>query len=31
MKAVVYEGPYRVAVEDVADPRIEKPTSAPPA
>ena len=28
MKAVVYEEPYRVAVEDVADPRIEKPTDA---
>ncbi len=24
MKAVVYKGPFRVAVEDVPDPRIEK-------
>jgi glutathione-independent formaldehyde dehydrogenase len=26
MKAVVYEGPYEVAVQDVAEPRIEDPT-----
>src|SRR5258706_144325 len=28
MKAVVYEEPYRVAVEDVADARIEQPNDA---
>lgn len=28
MKAVVYRGPYNVAVEDVPDPRIEAPTDA---
>jgi threonine dehydrogenase-like Zn-dependent dehydrogenase len=26
MKAVVYEGPRQLRVEDVADPRIERPT-----
>jgi glutathione-independent formaldehyde dehydrogenase len=26
MRAVVYQGPYEVAVQDVADPRIEDPT-----
>lgn len=26
MKAVVYQGPYEIAVQDVADPRIEDPT-----
>jgi glutathione-independent formaldehyde dehydrogenase len=26
MKAVVYQGPYSVAVEDVDDPRVEEPT-----
>jgi glutathione-independent formaldehyde dehydrogenase len=26
MKAVVYKGPYDVAVEEVEDPRIEDPT-----
>lgn len=26
MKAVVYQGPYEVAVQDVTDPRIEAPT-----
>jgi glutathione-independent formaldehyde dehydrogenase len=26
MKAVVYQGPYEVAVQDVADPRVEEPT-----
>ncbi len=26
MKAVVYQGPYDVAVQDVADPKIEAPT-----
>src|SRR3954454_8273648 len=26
MKAVVYKGPLQVAVEDVEDPRIERPT-----
>jgi glutathione-independent formaldehyde dehydrogenase len=25
MKAVVYKGPFKVAVEDVEDPRIEHP------
>ena len=28
MKAVVYRGPFKVAVEDVADPRIEEPLDA---
>ncbi|RAY12506.1 aldehyde dehydrogenase [Actinomadura craniellae] len=28
MKAVVYKGPYTVAVEQVEDPRIEQPTDA---
>lgn len=28
MKAVVYRGPNQVAVEDVPDPRIERPTDA---
>lgn len=28
MKAVVYRGPYRVAVEEVPDPRIETPLDA---
>jgi glutathione-independent formaldehyde dehydrogenase len=28
VKAVVYEGPRTVAVEDVADPRVEQPTDA---
>lgn len=28
MKAVVYEGPYNVAVQDVPDPRIEDPNDA---
>ncbi len=28
MKAVVYKGPYEVAVENVADPAIEQPTDA---
>lgn len=28
MKAVVYKGPFTVAVEDVDDPRIEAPTDA---
>ena len=26
MKAVVYKGPYKVAVEDVPDPKIQAPT-----
>lgn len=26
MKAVVYKGPYQVAVEEVPDPRIEAPS-----
>jgi hypothetical protein len=28
MKAVVYKEPYKVAVEDVDDPKIEDPTDA---
>ncbi|MDB5748747.1 MAG: aldehyde dehydrogenase [Massilia sp.] len=28
MKAVVYRGPRNVAVEDVPDPKIERPTDA---
>jgi len=28
MKAVVYKGPFDVAVENVADPRIEQPLDA---
>ena len=28
MKAVVYRGPRQVAVEDVPDPKIERPTDA---
>lgn len=28
MKAVVYKGPFKLAVEDVEDPRIEKPGDA---
>ena len=28
MKAVVYKGPYEVAVEDVEDPMIQAPTDA---
>ena len=28
MKAVVYRGPNQVAVEDVPDPKIERPTDA---
>jgi glutathione-independent formaldehyde dehydrogenase len=28
MKAVVYEGPYNVAVEEVPDPKIEAPNDA---
>ena len=28
MKALVYEGPYKVSVQDVADARIEDPTDA---
>ena len=28
MKAVVYKGPFEVAVENVADPRIEGPLDA---
>ena len=28
MKAVVYEGPFDVRVEEVDDPRIEAPTDA---
>jgi threonine dehydrogenase-like Zn-dependent dehydrogenase len=28
MKAVVYRGPHQVAVEDVPDPKIERPTDA---
>jgi glutathione-independent formaldehyde dehydrogenase len=28
MKAVVYEGPYKVSVKDVPDARIERPTDA---
>jgi len=28
MKAVVYEGPYKVGVQDVEDPKLEKPTDA---
>ena len=28
MKAVVYKGPYKVAVEDVPEPRIEQPNDA---
>ncbi|MGZ3581463.1 MAG: alcohol dehydrogenase, partial [Ktedonobacterales bacterium] len=26
MKAVVYKGPFKVAVEDVPDPKIQAPT-----
>ena len=29
MKAVVYKGPFSVAVEDVPDPQIEEPNDAP--
>lgn len=29
MKAVVYKGPFDVAVENVADPRIEGPLDDP--
>jgi hypothetical protein len=28
MKAVVYRGPHQVAVENVPDPKIERPTDA---
>ena len=28
MKAVVYRGPNQVAVEDIPDPKIERPTDA---
>lgn len=28
MKAVVYKGPFDVAVEQVSDPRIEEPVDA---
>src|SRR3954465_15717981 len=28
MKAVVYEGPYKVGVQDVENPKLEKPTDA---
>jgi glutathione-independent formaldehyde dehydrogenase len=28
MKAVVFQGPFKVAVEDVEDPKIEEPGDA---